>query len=138
MKSPLTFALALAAFATSCGTDKTNCSSTFTGIAITPTTATADHTAATPGNQATFVAFAQYNYPNGCAIPAVLQVLTAQWSVSDTTDVAIANTPSGQVPGGVATCLSAVTSPVTVKAAATSPTGVPAGTFTSTAQLTCK
>jgi hypothetical protein len=106
MNRPLIFTLALAAFATSCGADKTNCSATFTGIAITPTTATADHTAATPGNQAT--------------------------------DVTIANTPSGQVPGGVATCLSAVTSPVTVKAAATSPTGLPAGTFTSTAQLTCK
>jgi hypothetical protein len=139
MKSlALLFALALVALAASCGAGKTNCDGTFAGIAITPMTATADHSAAKPGNQATFIAFAQYNYSGGCAIPAALQVLTAQWTVSDTTDVTIANTPSDQVPGGIATCLSAVTPPVTVKAAATLPTGLPAGTFTATAQLTCK
>jgi hypothetical protein len=138
MNNPMLFALALAVFATSCGTASKNCTGTFTGITVTPTTASADHTAAAPGNEATFFAVAQYSYPSGCAIPEPIQVLTAQWSVSDTADVTITNTPAGQVPGGVATCLDAVALPVTVKATASSPTGLPDGIFTSTAQLTCK
>jgi hypothetical protein len=93
-------------------------------IAINPASATADHAAAAPGNQAQF--FVQYtNVPSGCSFSQV--VPQADWSVSDTTDISISSAKDGT--NGTATCMQATGSAAKVTASYQGKTA--------TAQLTC-
>jgi len=98
---------------------------------VAPQSATADHAAAAPGNKITYVA--SDSVRPGC-IPTPGPIRTdLKWSVSDTVNTKIGNTPN--VDYGVATCINATPSPVTVTAAG--PNGV-GTTITGTGTLACK
>jgi hypothetical protein len=105
--------------------------STAVGLGVAPNTATADHAAAPPGNKVQFVA--GDTLPDGC-IPRPGPIrLDLHWSVSDTANVTIGNTPN--VDYGVATCVNATPAPVTVTATGKNERQA---TITGTATLTCK
>jgi hypothetical protein len=96
-----------------------------TAVTINPASGSADHAAAAPGNQVQYSGMLQY--PTGCAVPAILPVLS--WSTSDTTDTTIS---SGTTNPGVATCVNATTQPATI-------TGVVSNlNMKGTATLSCK
>lgn len=96
----LTFSALIAAC--SCGGGNNQCSITAT---VTPASATADHTAAPPGNQVQFAlnSTAKGNCP---LTPDAIGI----WSSSDTVNVSISN----QSTAGLATCLGPTASPVTI------------------------
>lgn len=110
----------------SCGGTATTQNCHPTGLAISPATGTADHTAMPPGNQVQYSGMEQA--PPGCVLPQVLPVLT--WTTSDTTNTSITNTP-GTTPG-TATCLNATPQPATITGS------LPDGSLKGTATLTCK
>jgi hypothetical protein len=93
--------------------------------AVLPATATADHTAASPGDQQGFdVGFLAA--PPGCAVPQL--VLSPQdfvWVSSDPINAPISNAKDATA--GIATCVGA-----TISTISTSPAGYPP------AKLTCK
>ena len=98
---------------------------------VAPPSAAADHTAAAPGNKASFVG--GDNAPLGCPpTPGPIR-LDLKWSVSDTVNTTIGNTPN--VDYGVATCINATPSPVIVIATGTNFQGT---TIRETATLTCR
>jgi hypothetical protein len=87
--------------------------------------------AAAPGNRISF--FGSDVLPNGC-IPQPGPFRTdLKWSVSDTANVSIGNTPN--VDYGVATCINATPSPATVTATGPNRLGA---TMTGSSTLTCK
>ena len=79
-----------------------------TGINVVPSTATADHAAAAPGNSQTFNA--SFQVRNGCAAALVIEPFN--WTVSDPS-VHLSSSPTSLV---TATCTAAVTNPVTITA----------------------
>ena len=98
---------------------------------ILPNSASADHTAAPPGNKASFNGFDAI--APGCPLtPGPLRT-DLKWSVSDPTDVTIGNTAN--VDYGVATCVNATPGAVTVTATGPNTAG---NTISGTATLTCK
>lgn len=98
---------------------------------VAPASATADHTAAAPGNKVSYVG--GDTPPPGCPpTPGPLR-LDLKWSVSDPANTTIGNTPN--VDYGIATCINATPSPVTVTATGANSQGT---TITGTATLTCK
>lgn len=100
-------------------------------LGVVPNTATADHLAAAPGNKISF--FGSDILPNGC-IPQPSPFRTdLKWSVSDTANVSIGNTP--KVDYGVATCINAAPTPVTVTATGPNRLGA---TMSGSSTLTCK
>jgi len=115
-----------------CGTTNHDCS--LTAFSISPSTATADHTAAAPGNSVPF--FAGPVLPKGCvvAIPACVNCWGQTWTVTDSVNVSISNNPSDN---GTATCLGATSGAVTVTASL-SVAGKSTRTVTGSASLTCK
>jgi hypothetical protein len=122
--------LLLAIFCIGCG-GKSQVDCTPLDLGVSPQTATADHAAAPPGNQASFIAF--NGLRPGCP-PTPGPIRTdVKWSVSDTVNTKIGNTLN--VDYGVATCINATPSPVTVTATGTNGLGA---TITGTATLACK
>ncbi|HTE89603.1 MAG TPA: hypothetical protein VK639_11635 [Terriglobales bacterium] len=121
--------LLLAGLASSgCSSSGADCS--IASVGVLPASATADHSAAPPGNSQQFVAVGAV--PKGCVpIPAVLIDVT--WSVSDTTNVTISNT-QGQT-FGMATCIGTTGGPVTVTATRPAVNG---HSLSGTSTLTCK
>jgi hypothetical protein len=121
--------LLLAGLASSgCSSSGADCS--IASVGVLPASATADHSAAPPGNSQQF--FAVGAVPKGCvSIPAVLIDVT--WSVSDTTNVTISNT-QGQT-FGMATCIGTTGGPVTVTATRPAVNG---HSLSGTSTLTCK
>jgi len=106
-----------------------NLSSVF---AVGPTSATADHSATPPGNQAQFQAtVSPYSSVPGCPVPQYILLLQPTWSLSDPLDAQISSAPGTN---GLATCMNAAANPITVTATYTS-NGT---TQTKTATLTCK
>jgi hypothetical protein len=101
-----------------------------TGMNVGPSAATVNHAAAPPGNSQQFAAF-ETSAPNGCAF-ALSSLQTVTWSVSDTVNASISN--SHDATYGVATCINAAPSPITVTA--TTPPSNPVK-VTATATLTC-
>lgn len=97
-----------------------------TGLNVTPSTATADHAAAAPGNSQIFGASFQFKNNPGCAVPA--DAVLFNWAASDPS-VHLSSSPSFAV---TATCTAAVTNPVTI--AATPGNGQD---FTGRGTLTC-
>jgi hypothetical protein len=90
-------------FLASCGGYDNSCT---ISAAITPATTTADHDASAPGNQAQFSV--KSTASGNC--PLVADKI-GTWSTSDTVTVTIGN----QVPTqGLATCVNATSSPVTI------------------------
>jgi len=100
---------------------------------VSPNTATADHTAAQPGNQQQFVAFNSFPIKRGCPAITAAILNNVTWSTSDPGNVSISNTQGPTC--GVATCINSVSSAVTITAAQPRQGG---STFTGTASLTCK
>ncbi|HET9839504.1 MAG TPA: hypothetical protein VFR84_14830 [Candidatus Angelobacter sp.] len=100
-------------------------------LSVAPQSATADHAAAPPGNKVSFVG-ADSVVPGCIPTPGPLR-LDLKWSVSDTVNTSIGNTPN--VDYGVATCINATPAPVTVTATGTNRLG---STITGTATLACK
>ncbi len=103
------------------------------GVSVSPNTATADHTAAQPGNQQQFVAFNSFPIKRGCPAITAAILNNVTWSTSDPGNVSISNTQGPTC--GVATCINSVSSAVTITAAQPRQGG---STFTGTASLTCK
>jgi hypothetical protein len=113
-----------------CGGLPQDPSCAITAIHISPATATADHTAASPGNAQHFDAF-ETNASNGCMFQAsALQHAT--WTLSDAVNAEIGNQQN--VNYGTATCINAAPAPITVTA--TVPTGN-GSNVSATATLTC-
>ncbi len=97
------------------------------GINVTPSTATADHTAAPPGNGQSFSAFFQFKNNPGC--PAITPAfVNSNWTASDPS-VHLSSSPASVV---VATCTAALPNPVTITA-----TPADGEMFTGRASLTC-
>ncbi len=117
-----------------CGADTHNCD--LTGLTVSPQSATANHSAAAPANSQQFSAFPQT--PVGCAV-AQTTLTTVTWSVSDAQNVSISNAHDQTY--GVATCINAISAPVTVTG--TAPAGnppcptCPVRSVSGTASLTC-
>ncbi len=112
-----------------CASQNPTCGSV---LAITPTTATADHTAAPPGNQQQFTATSRPVGEPGCDTPLVIPVLLATWTVSDTAHVSLSS--AEESPNALATCLGPTTGAATV----TATVGSAASATKLTASLTCK
>jgi hypothetical protein len=112
-----------------CG-GQTSSSCLILAINVSPGTATADHTAAPPGNTQHFDAFIS-KVPPGCAF-ITGNLFDAVWSVSDPANVSISNAPDST--RGTAACKAAAAGTVTVTATK-SQSGGP--NVTSTASLTC-
>jgi hypothetical protein len=108
---------------------KINCTLT---QAVLPATTTADHTAASPGNQGAFdVGYVAA--PEGCAVPAI--VVSPQafvWVSSDPVNAPISNAKDATA--GVATCVGATTATIS----AANPPTLTGGPAIATATLTCK
>lgn len=98
------------------------------GLNVTPSSATADHTAAAPGNGGGFSAFDLFKNGPGC--PAITAApVNSNWTASDPS-VHFSTMPASLV---TATCTAAVANPVTITA--TAATGQ---ALTGQASLTCK
>ncbi len=109
------------------------------GIAITPSSGTADHSAPPLGNRQHFFATAQVLGTPACSRSSSasdaqhINILTdVAWSVSDPVNVTIGNTQGPTF--GTATCIRATAGPVTVTAQGL---GKFSG-FTATATLVCQ
>jgi hypothetical protein len=109
---------------------------TVTALNLGPAAGTADHLAASPGNQVQFSGFDALNtLPSGCLTVGITQAMRTdlKWTVSDPVNVTIGNTLN--VDYGRATCVNATAGPVTVTASGPNAKGT---TITGTATLTCK
>ena len=102
------------------------------GLSVSPPSATADHTAAAPGNEAQF--FASAVVRNGCATAACVNCSGQTWTVSDPGNVSISNNANDN---GTATCLGTTNGAVTVTATVSATRGSK-HTLTQTAMLTCR
>lgn len=112
------------------GTAPPDCSAA-TALAVAPQTGTADHAAAPPGNQVSFVG--QDMPPASCPPTPGAPRMDLKWSVSDPVNVTIGNIQG--VDYGVATCKNATAGAVTVTASGNNTLKMP---ITGTAALTCK
>lgn len=123
--------LILPATLAGCGNPMPNC--TPTSLEISPTTATADHLAASPGNKAQFGGFNAP--PASCSVIANTAALWTdlKWTSSDPASVTIGNTVG--VDYGIATCSNATSGPVTITATGQNDVNA---TISGTASLTCK
>jgi hypothetical protein len=128
---PFLLPLLFIAGSAGCGGHSAPDCSVAVALFVAPNAATADHLAAPPGNKITYVG--GNVPPAGCPPQPSPLRLDLKWSVSDSTNVSIGNTPN--VDYGVATCINATPTPVTVTASG--PNGLGA-TITGTATLTCK
>jgi hypothetical protein len=110
---------------------------------VSPAVASVDHLAVAPGDQQQFSAFSQREptpASAGCAVPATanptnITKLTPAWTVSDSTNVKISSAQDAT--NGLATCIGATKSPVTVTAIGSLTPGGATQTL-ATATLTCK
>lgn len=124
--------LFVAAFLISAGCGDINRTCALTGLTVNPSSATADHALAAPGNQVQF--FAGPVVKGQCAIAACINCSGQAWTVSDPVNVSISNNATDN---GTATCLGATNGAVTVTA--TAPVSKNSTqTVTGTAALTCK
>lgn len=103
-----------------------------TALSVSPSSATADHSVSSPGNQVQF--FAGPVMKGQCAVPACVNCLGQTWTVSDTVNVSISNNANDN---GTATCLGATNGAVTITATAPA-SNKSTKTVSGTATLTCK
>lgn len=101
-------------------------------LSVSPQDATADHTAAAPGNEVQF--FANAVVPNGCATAACVNCSGQTWTVSDPVNVSISNKANNN---GTATCMGTTNGAVTITATVSGTAGSKQ-TLTKTATLTCR
>jgi hypothetical protein len=109
--------------------------STYAVLSAGPETATANHSAKAPGNTTLFQAAVTQKLvhtSSSCALPALSMIVQPNWTVSDPSKATISSAKDAT--NGLATCLAASITPITVTAtdAGTS------ATLTATATLTCQ
>ena len=121
----------LAALLILCGCGNPPCNTTW-GVEVSPTSATANHTAAPPGNQTQFIGVASPVARAGCAIPALAARQFATWSNPDPAAIQISS--AFDTTNGLAVCKAATNGAVTLTGTFTEhlPSSV-----TKTVQLTC-
>jgi len=125
-------ALSFSGLLAGCGSQNPACGPGPPVLAVSPATATADHTAAAPGNQQQYTATSRPAAAGaGCATPDVIARLTPTWTVSDTLHISISN--ASDATNGVATCLGPTIGAATV----TATVGSGATATKLTASLTC-
>ncbi len=124
--------LMLTAFLCGCA-GSTVCSAGGSSVLVSPTAGTADHAAASPGNQQKFTAAETPPAAQpGCPVPQVIEVLQPVWTSSDPLDVTISS--AQDVTNGLATCVNATGATVVLTAK-----GMVGGTaYSQVATLTCK
>lgn len=110
-----------------CGSSSGSNCPAIIAMLVTPASATAEHSAAPPGNQVLFSSTAP-SAGKGCSVNDEL-VSTPEWTSSDPADVQFSSTVNG-----LATCLNATSAPVTVTVTAIY--GIQHGE--GTAQLACQ
>ena len=128
---PFLLLLPMVAGSAGCGGHSAPDCSIAVALFVAPNVATADHLAAAPGNKISFVG--GNVLPDGCPPQPGPLRLDLKWSVSDSTNVSIGNTPN--VDYGVATCINTTPSPVTVTATGPNKNGA---TIAGTASLACR
>jgi hypothetical protein len=103
-------------------------------LQISPTSATADHSASAPGNQQKFMATSPNIFAtgNGCVESALLELVHPQWTSSDPLNVSVSS--ANDDTNGTATCTGMTGEPVTLSATFTQ-NGI---TKTGSALLSCK
>ena len=102
-------------------------------FSTSPAAATADHSAASPGNQQKFNSgIAPTVTGTGCALPAWVMTATPTWANPDPLDISISSAPDET--NGTAVCTAATLGPVTLTATET----YSSKTYTSSVTLTCK
>jgi hypothetical protein len=105
-------------------------------LQVFPTTATADHAAVAPGNQAQFTVNEGETYYSSsgtvCAVPAVLALVHPVWTNPEPQQISISS--ANDSTNGLAKCLEATNGPVTL----TGTVGSGAQALSITAQLSCK
>jgi hypothetical protein len=102
-------------------------------ITVGPSTATANHSSSSPGNQVMFDTFAsETGAGTGCVIPALAMKVYAHWTNPDPLDITISNAQDST--NGLATCNSTTSGPVTLTETATMGSTTQSGSV----QLTCQ
>lgn len=130
--STLSVLLAATVLATACGDEKQTCK--WVALNLTPPSASANHTAASPNNEAQFAANAAPS--SGCLVPECINCTPGvTWTVSDPVNVSISPVENQSV--AIATCMGATASPVAITATAPASTGT-TETVSGTATLTCQ
>ncbi len=119
-------------FLAGCGAGSSGCTLT-ENLAVSPASATADHSSASPGNQIHFTAFVSPSAPPGCPIPEWVAQATPVWTNPEPLEISISSAQS--VNNGLATCLAATSGPVTLTATIPDPGTTP---ITKTTTLTCQ
>jgi hypothetical protein len=127
----LALVMAAALILTGCGNSNRDCS--LTALNVTPSSVSADHTAAAPGNQVHF--YASPVVPGkSCSLAACVNCWGQTWTISDPINVSISNNGTDN---GVATCMGVTNGAVAVTATAPASHGS-ARSVTGTATLTCR
>lgn len=108
-----------------------------------PTSATADHSAAAPGNQQQFTVTEGETFysPSGqiCVVPAIEAVVHPLWTNPDPLDISISS--ANDATNGAAVCTDSTSGPVTLTGSvqsSQSQAGESAQDLTVSVQLTCK
>ena len=110
-----------------CGTSTRDCTPTPIIVSVSPATASANHAAASPGNQVQFTETSTGGVlPEGCAVPP--SAFVQPWTSSDSTDIQFSNTQPG-----LATCVNPTSGAATITAAVSKSGATGKGTAT----LTC-
>lgn len=107
-----------------------------TQVTVSPTSATANHAAASPGNQAQFVGRGSYvvlTPGKSCGIPAIVWSPYGTWSNPDPTAIQISS--ANDSTNGTAVCSAATNGPVTLTGTFTQGLTTP---VTKSVQLTCE
>jgi hypothetical protein len=104
----------IAALLCGCATSgSTNCTVTAV-LGVQPSSATANHASVAPGNEQRFVATEHSTAVPGCPIPLVVPVVYPAWTSSDPVDVTVSSAQDAT--NGLATCVNATLTPVTLTA----------------------
>lgn len=139
MKAALLLVVAVVGL-TGCGAGNPGCVGKMT-LSVSPIAATADHSAASPGNQQKFTVAEGETFSSAsgiCAVPTVMAIVHPTWTNPDPLDISISS--ANDATNGVAVCTGSTSGPVTLTgtvATVAGQTGV-AGQLSVSVQLTCK
>jgi hypothetical protein len=132
MKRMLFALAAVTVVLTGCGAASPNCTVGLATYSIYPSTGSADHTAASPGNQVQFFAATSYSYEPGCPVPEVVRAPFGFWTSSDPLHITIDSSETNT--NGLATCTGSTNGAATLTAVSSTA----ANAMKATATLTCK
>jgi hypothetical protein len=120
-----------------CGTHNNPCV-TELALEVGPGSGTANHVAASPGNQVQFDGYTAESIVSGsgCAIPNIVERVNATWTSSDTTNVTVSNA-SGST-NGLATCVGPTAGLVTITGSIAANPSLNQPAQSKTVTLTCQ